>query len=159
MPKILYTVTLTEEERDILKDISNTGSRAAYVVKRALVLLAVDRGEHNKSPCRPESEIADMLQITRRTISHIKQKFVEEGFDASLERSPQPSRGSKYDGDFEAHLTALACSNPPEGCASWSLRLLADKVVELNYVESVSHETIRTFLKKANLNLGKRKNG
>jgi hypothetical protein len=91
-----------------------------------------------------------------RTIDRVKKKFVEEGFDASLERRPTTRiYERKTDGDVEAKLVSLCCSDPPKGFAKWSLRLLADKMVELNYVESISHVAVRTVLKKTNLSLGK----
>jgi hypothetical protein len=91
-----------------------------------------------------------------RTVDRVKKKFIEEGLEASLERRPT-SRiyGTKTDGDVEAKLVTLCCSEPPKGFAKWSLRLLADKMVELNYVESISHVTVRSVLKKTNLSLGK----
>ena len=88
-----------------------------------------------------------------------EKRFVEEGFEAALERKPAVPRTPHYDGDFQAHLTALACSKAPDGHACWSLRLLADKIVELRYADKISHETVRRLLKKANLNLGKSRNG
>jgi len=124
----------------------------------ALVLLAVDRGEHQTTK-QAERDIAGTLHISPCSINNLKRRFVEEGLDAALERKPMPSRGKRHDGDFEAHLTALACGNAPEGYARWSLRLLADRVVELQYTDKISHESIRQILKKTNLSLGKSKNG
>lgn len=96
-----------------------------------------------------------MLHITTKTVERLKQRFVEEGFDACLGRKPYPEVTKiKTDGDFEAHLLALSCSEAPEGYARWSLRMLADKMVELKYVGSVSHETVRQTLKKTKLNHG-----
>jgi len=97
-----------------------------------------------------------VLKVGMRTVDRVKKKFIEEGFEASLERRPT-SRiyESKTDGDVEAKLVTLCCSQPPKGFAKWSLRLLADKMVELNYVESISHVTVRSMLKKTNLSLGK----
>ena len=158
MPTILYKVTLSQEERDKLHEISHSGKRAARVVLIALVLLAVDRGDF-QTVKQSERDIAKTLHISPCTINNIKKRFVEEGFDATLERKPMPARGKKYDGDFEAHLIASACSKAPEGHARWSLRLLADRVIELNYTDKISHESIRQILKKTNLSLGKKKNG
>jgi transposase len=158
MPIISYKVTLTQKERDELHEISHNGKRAARLVLNALVFLAVDRGEH-QTVKQSERDIAETLHISPCSINNLKKRFVEEGLDAALERKPMPSRGKRHDGDFEAHLTALACSKAPEGHARWSLRLLADRVVELQYAEKISHETIRQILKKTNLNLGKSKNG
>lgn len=95
-----------------------------------------------------------------RTIDRIKKKFIEEGFEASLERRPTTRQYDRIaDGETEAHVIALSCSNPPKGYGKWSLRLLADKMVELNYVEDISYETVRRILKKTNLNRGRLKNG
>lgn len=159
MPKILYRVTLTEEERAELSAISRNGRRAVRTVLNALVLLAVDQGDFQDNSQKSEKEIAEVLNITQRSINHIKEKFVEKGLSVAIEREPMPARGKRYDGDFEAHLTALACSKAPEGYARWSLRLLADRVVELQYADKISHESIRQILKKTNLSLGKSKNG
>lgn len=159
MPEILYTVTLTQEERDYLHDLSHNGQRAAKTMLNALILLAVDRGEYQSQEKKSEKIIAETLNIGLRTINRLKKEFVEEGLEAALVRKPSPPRRIRYDGEAQAHLTALACSKAPEGHASWSLRLLADKMVELEYAENISHETVRQILKKANLNLGKRKNG
>ena len=159
MPRLLYTVTLTKEERELLHEITHRGKHAARTISSALVLLAVDHGPFQDKSRKSEIEIAETLNITDRYINKIKQRFVEEGFEAALERKPSPPRRIRYDGDAQAHLTALACSKAPDGYASWSLRLLADKMVELEYAENISHETVRRILKKTNLNLGKRKNG
>ena len=97
-----------------------------------------------------------MLKIGMRTIDRVKKRFFEEGLETVLERRPSSRNyDSKVDGDTEAKLVTLCCSNPPEGFAKWSLRLLADKMVELNYIESISHVTVRSVLKKTNLSLGK----
>jgi len=158
MPMVSYKVTLTERERNELHEISHNGKRAARVILNALVLLAVDRGEFQTTKSS-ERDIAETLHISPCSINNIKKRFVESGFDAALERKPMPSRGKKYDGDFEAHLTALACSKAPKGHARWSLRLLADRVIELQYADKISHESIRQILKKTNLSLGKSQNG
>ena len=105
-------------------------------------------------------EIARVLNISMRKIDRVKKRFVEEGFDAALDkRKTERVYEKKADGEFEAHLIALSCSDPPEGFARWSLRLLADKMVELNYIDSISHEAVRRVLKKTNLNLGNTKDG
>ena len=105
-------------------------------------------------------EIARVLNISMRKIDRVKKRFVEEGFDAALDkRKAERVYARKADGEFEARLIALSCSAPPEGFARWSLRLLADKMVELNYTDSISHEAVRRVLKKTNLNLGNTKDG
>ena len=158
MPTVTYKVTLTQEERDELHELSHNGKRAARVVLNALVLLAVDNGEY-RTEKQTERDIAATLHISPCSINNLKRRFVEEGLEAALERKPMPSRGKRHDGDFEAHLTALACSKAPEGHARWSLRLLADRVVELQYIDRISHETIRRILKKTNSNPGENRNG
>ena len=101
-----------------------------------------------------------VLNIGVRKIDHVKRRFVEYGLDIALNgQKGNRLYAKKADGDFEAHLVALSCSNPPEGFSRWSLRLLADKVVELDYIDTVSHETIRQVLKKTKLNLGSGKDG
>jgi transposase len=101
-------------------------------------------------------QISKVLKVGMRTIDRVKKKLVEEGFDAVLERrATKRNYETKVDGDIEAKLITLCCSEPPEGFAKWSLRLLADKMVELKYVQSISHVTVRSVLKKTNLNPGK----
>lgn len=105
-------------------------------------------------------QIARVLNISMKKIDRVKKRFVEEGFDIALNgRKGDRVYVKKTDGDFEAHLVALSCSDPPEGFARWSLRLLADKVVELNYIDSISHEAVRRILKKTNSSLGGKKDG
>jgi len=116
--------------------------------------LNCDEGEHSDKITN--EQISKVLKVGMRTIDRVKKKFIEEGFEAVLERRPS-SRvyEKKSDGDVEAKLITLCCSEPPKGFAKWSLRLLADKMVELKYVESISHVTVRSVLKKTNLSLGK----
>ena len=103
----------------------------------------------------PNDQIAQVLQINTKTVERLKQRFVEDGFEACMDRKPYPAKQKiKTDGDFEAHLIAISCSKAPSGHARWSLRMLADKMVELKYTEGISHETIRQVLKKTNLNRG-----
>lgn len=142
-----YKVTLTKEEIDELMDIINKGSHTSQKFRTAYILLNCDEGKFADKVTN--NEISRILKVGMRTIDRTKKKFVEEGFDAVLERRPtQREYERKADGDFEAHLIALCCSEPPKGFAKWSLRLLADKVVELKYAESISHETVRRVLKK-----------
>lgn len=156
-----YVVTLTQEERIYLTEISNNGKRAAKIVKYALALLSADKGEWQNNH-KTNEEIANFLQVTTRTIEHIKKKFVEQGLNDALgitQRLGRIGNNKKFDGEFEAHLIATCCGPAPKGHSGWTLRLLANKMVELNYVESISHESIRRILKKMNLNLGKKMNG
>ena len=150
-----YKVTLTKEERDQLTEMTRTGTHAAKKIIHALILLNVDRGPNN-----PENQINEdickILKIGMRTIDRVKKRFVEEGFEAALQMAPTTRVYDQLvDGDMEAHLVALACGEPPEGYARWSLRLLADKLVEQRIIDTISHETVRRTLKKTNLSLGK----
>jgi hypothetical protein len=154
-----FTVTLTQEERIELKQIASKGKHKSQKVINSLILLGCDEGTYQKTRSTNE-EISRVLKISMRKIDRVKNRFVVDGLDVAL-NGQKGSRvyAKKADGDFEAHLVALSCSDPPDGFARWSLRLLADKVVELNYIDAISHESIRRILKKTNLNLGKRKAG
>ena len=150
-----YKVTLTQEERDQLTEMTRTGTHAARKIIHALILLNVDRGPHTTERLINE-EISKVLKIGMRTIDRVKKRFVEEGLEAALKMAPTSRVYEKLvDGDMEAHLIALACGEPPKGFARWSLRLLADKLVELRYTDDISYETVRRTLKKTNLSLGK----
>lgn len=154
-----YVVTLTQEEREILSGLVAKGKHQSQKILNALILLDCDRGDYQENRSTNE-EIARVLNISMRKIDRVKKRFVEEGFDAALDkRKAERVYEKKADGDFEAHLVALSCSDPPEGFARWSLRLLADKVVELNYIDSISHEAVRRVLKKSNSSLGNKKDG
>ncbi len=143
-----YVVTLTEEEREMLDALASKGSHRSQKILNALVLLACDRGSFQSVRSRNE-EIARVLNVSMRKIDRVKKRFVEDGLDVTLNGTKgQRVYKKKADGDFEAHLIALSCSEPPEGYSRWSLRLLADRAVELRYIESVSHETVRRVLKK-----------
>lgn len=145
-----YKVTLTEEERLELQEIALKGTHRSQKVLNALILLNCDEGEFQKDRSINEV-VSSVLQVSMKKIDRVKKRFVEEGFDVAL-NGHKGSRvyARKADGDFEAHLVALSCSTPPEGFARWSLRLLADRVVELNYIDTISHETVRRVLKKRN---------
>jgi transposase len=154
-----YIVTLTEDEREILGNLVSKGKHRSQKILNALILLGCDAGEFQKSRSTNE-EITKVLNISMKKIDRVKKRFVEEGFDVALDgRKADRVYIKKADGDFEAHLIALSCSNPPQGFTRWSLRLLADKVVELEYIDSISHEAIRRVLKKTKLNLGNVKGG
>ena len=146
-------VTLTAAERGELRALTKKGKIAARKLRRAHVLLQAD--------ARVSAEVmAAALPMGMATVERIRKRFVEEGFDAAVYRKPVTNvHRRKMTGDEEAHLIALFCSQAPEGHERWTLRMLADKMVELDIVDSVSHETIRQTLKKMNLNRGKRKNG
>ena len=153
-----YTIKLTKSEVEGLKAIINKGSHTSQTFRVAYILLNCDEGKFSDKVTN--DQISTVLKVGMRTIDRVKKKFIEEGFEASLERRPT-SRvyEKKTDGDVEAKLITLCCSEPPKGYAKWSLRLLADKMVELNYVESISHVTVRSVLKKTNLSLGKQRAG
>jgi len=150
-----YKVTLTQDERAQLTEMTRTGTHTARKIIHALILLNVDRGSYNTEK-QINEDICKVLKIGMRTIDRVKKRFVEEGLDAALKMAPTSRVYDKLvDGDMEAHLIALACGEPPKGYARWSLRLLADKLVELRYAEDISYETVRRTLKKTNLSLGK----
>jgi transposase len=151
---VKYRVTLTHLERADLMSITKSGTHTSKKVIHALTLLNCDEGEFAEKVIN--EDIAKVLKIGMRTIDRLKKKFVEQGFEAALQNSPTTRvYERKADGDLEAHLVSLACSKAPEGFSKWSLRLLADKMVELKYVDDISYETVRRVLKKTNCNLGK----
>jgi transposase len=149
-----YTIKLTREEVDHLREIISKGVHSARTIRTAYILLNCDEGEYSEKITN--EQISQVLKVGMRTIDRVKRRFVEEGLEEALERRPT-SRvyERKADGELEAKLITLCCSDPPKGYAKWSLRLLADKLVELNYVESISHVSVRNLLKKTNLSLGK----
>ena len=154
-----FIVTLTEEEREHLAGITSKGKHRSQKLLNALTLLACDEGEHQKKRSKNE-EIARVLNTSMRKIDRVKKRFVIDGLDVALHgRKGSRVYDKKADGDFEAHLVALSCSSPPEGFSRWTLRLLAEKVVELDYIDNISHETVRRVLKKTNLSLGSEKGG
>ncbi len=144
-----YVVTLDEAERAELSEITTKGSHLSQKVINALILLNCDEGAFNE--CQMTGKvIAEILRISMRKVDRVKKRFVEEGLEAALggRQGRRPTYMRKADGVFEARLVALSCGEPPEGYAQWSLRLLADRVVELGYIDTVSHETVRRVLKK-----------
>lgn len=153
MPKKKYIVSLTAEEREYLEKLTTTGKTAAYKINHARVLLKADINQDGGG-CL-DQQIADALDISVSTIERVRQRFVERNLEEALNRQPQAQhKPRRLDGEQEAHLIAITCSTPPEGSARWTLRLLAQKLVELNEVESISHETVRQTLKKTNLSRG-----
>ena len=146
-----YVVTLTDDERQALKTLISAGKGAARRLAHARILLKADRG-HDKSVREPtDDEIAEAVEVSRLTVERVRKRFVEEGLGSALNpRHPEKPREHKLDGCKEAQLIALACSAPPEGQVRWTLRLLAGKMVELEYVDSLSYETVRQTLKKTN---------
>lgn len=154
-----YIVTLTKDERETLDTLISKGKHRSQKILNALILLGCDEGEYQVSHSTNE-EMSRILSISMRKIDRVKKRFIEDGFDIALNgRKGSRIYAKKVDGDFEAHLVAVSCSEPPEGFARWSLRLLADKVVELEYIDSISHETVRRILKKTNSNPGSERDG
>lgn len=154
-----YIVTLTETERKSLCDIVQRGSHKSRKVLNALILLNCDQGAFQDRRNKNE-DVASVLKIGMRKIDRIKKQFVQEGMEVALNgRKSQQVYKKKIDGEIEAHLLALSCGKPPEGYARWSLRLLADKAVELHYIDSISYETVRRTLKKTKLSLGEKSDG
>ena len=143
-----YKVTLTQQQRNQLTEITRTGTHSAREITHALILLDVDRGSFNDK-IQTNAQISRALKISERTIDRVKKQFVGHGLEPALKRKPTSRVYQRViDGQAEAHIIALSCSDPPEGYARWSMRLLADKAVELQIVESVSFETVYRTLKK-----------
>jgi transposase len=158
MQMIRYTIKLTKDEVDELMVIINKGSHTSQTFRFAYILLNCDEGEFSDNVTN--EQISKVLKVGMRTIDRVKKKFIEEGFEAVLERRPTTRiYEKKVDDDMEAKLVTLCCSEPPKGFAKWSLRMLANKMVELNYVENISYVTVRSILKKTNFNPGKSKVG
>lgn len=154
-----YKVALEKEEREKLEGIVLKGSHRSQKVLNALVLLNCDRGAFQTRSMKNE-DVAAVLGISMRKIDRVKKRFVEEGLETALTgRKGERVYERKADGDFEAHIVALSCTDPPEGYARWSLRLLADRAVELSYIDGISYETIRRLLKKRNEALEKARMG
>ena len=154
-----YKVTLENAEREQMEQITRRGNHNSQKVVNALILLNCDEGDFQDNLMRNE-DIASILKISTRKIERVKKRFIEEGLEVALNgRKGERVYKKKADGDFEAHLVALSCSPPPEGFSRWSLRLLADQVVALEYIDSVSYETIRRVLKKRNQALEKTRMG
>ena len=148
MPLIRYKVTLNEQERAMLQEIATRGKHSSQKVLNALILLNCDQGPFQEHKLTAE-RIAGALPVSMKKVDRVKRRFVEDGLEAALDkRQAQRQYLKKADGDFEAHLVALSCGKPPQGQVRWTLRLLADKMVELEYVGTVSYETVRRVLKK-----------
>jgi len=149
-----YKVTMTAEERDFLQELIAAGKAAAKKLTHARILLKADAAPGG--PAWTDARIAEALEVHVNTVERLRERFVEQGLAAALGRKRQdrPSRERTLDGKAEAHLIALACSEPPQGRARWTLRLLADKLVELEIVDTVSTETVRRVLKKTNSSRG-----
>lgn len=148
-----YIVKLTPEERQLLERLTKKGKAPAYKINHARILLKADTNQLDGGWIDEAISIA--LDISISTIERVRRLFVEQGIEAALTRAtPSNSRARKLDGEQEAHLIAIACSQPPSGQARWTLRLLASHMVSLEIVDDISHETVRQTLKKTSLNLG-----
>lgn len=155
---VRYTIKLTEVEVEELSAIISKGAHSTHTFRNAYILLNCDEGAYGHRV--GNEQLAKMLRVNSRTIERVKKRFCEEGWEAVLQRKASSrTYNRKVDGEVEAHLVQLCCSEPPKGRARWTLRLLADKMVELKYVESLSYVTVREVLKKMNLNLGKSRSG
>jgi transposase len=148
-----YHVTLTDDERSMLRDLLSAGKAPARTLTHARILLKAD--ESRDGPAWSDEAIRKAFDVGLSTVARVRERFVEAGLEAALERhKPRRDYGHLVDGECEAHLVALACSAPPAGHQRWTLRLLADKLVEREYIDSIWHETVRQVLKKTNSSLG-----
>ena len=149
MPMIKYRVILSDKERSKLAGIITKGTASAKSIMHAHVLLAADEGKGRK---RSEKEIASLFLVNPQTVHTIRKTYATEGLDAAIGRKKRqtPPIQPKITGDVEAKIIALSCSEPPEGRSKWTVRLLADKVVELQIIDSISHESVFRLLKKTN---------
>jgi len=149
-----YIVRLSDEQRQALKHLISSGMAPARKIMHAQILLKADSSE--AGPKWGDQQISETFAVGTATVERVRKRFVEQGIEEALNRRPQPPRPEKriLNGREEAHLIALSCSEKPDGYAHWSVRLLAHKMVELQYVEQVSRETLRLTLKKMNSNRG-----
>ena len=147
MPSVKYIIELTDKDRKTLKDIVAKGTSPAKSILRANILLASDK---NNKKHMTVAEIAEAYHTTPTTVQNVRTSYANNGLEATINRKKRvtPPVPPKVTGDVEAHIIALACSDPPEGYRKWTLRLLAEKCVELNYAESLSHVTVSRVLKK-----------
>ena len=153
MPAKLYRVKLTEEEQAELTAIVNKGKGSARRITRSRILLLAD--ENRSDGGLKDADVVKALGVHQRTVERTREKCIEFGIEAALNhKRPQQKREKILDGEAEARLVQLACSEAPDGHERWSLQMLADKLIELEIVETVSRETVRTRLKKMNLSLG-----
>ena len=148
MPKIKYHVRLKKKERAKLLDIVSKGTTSAKGIMHANVLLSAD--ENSFEPHKSEVEIANLFHVNQQTVHSIRQRYSKGGLEAAISRKKRatPPVEPKITGEVEAKIIALSCGSPPQGRSRWSLRLLADKAVELQYIDSISHEAVGRLLKK-----------
>lgn len=152
MPAAKYIVDLAQEEREQLLQLIRKGTSRARKLARARILLKADEG-------LGDEQVAQALHVGSATVGRVRQRFVEEGLESALTERPRPGQRLKLNGKEEAHLIAVACSDPPKGHSRWTLRLLADKAVELGLADSIARETVRQVLKRGTLNPGRRSSG
>jgi len=141
MPRKKYHINLSAEEQQQLSDLTSKGTVKARKLKRAMILLKADEG-------LTDAQIMAAINVSRPCVERVRKRFVEGGLERALNEDPRPGQRRKLDGRGEALLIATACSQAPQGHDHWTMRLLADKLVELRVVESISHETVRLTLKK-----------
>ena len=146
MGKKKYVVKLTKKQQKKLRHLTRKGEAKARQLTRARVLLLTD--ENRKKGAKSDEQICDILDVSHATVHRIRRQFVQEGLPAALDEKPRSGRPNLFSGRDAAAITALACTDPPEGHARWSMRLIADKAVQLEYVESISHQTVFNILKK-----------
>lgn len=147
-----WVVELSQEERKELEVLIQKGKVAGYKIKHAQLLLKADEGD--QGPSWTDVQIAQAYDVCESTVRNLRKRLVEKGLEAALDREKRPRPPRKMDGEAEACLLALACSEPPSGYSRWSVRLLADRMVELEIVDSLSHMTVQRVMKKTNLNRG-----
>lgn len=153
-----YKVVLSSDERKMLLNLINQGKANKEKLNRARILLKADCGEEGEH--WGDEQIAEAFYVSKMTVDRTRKSLVEEGLEATLNRKPHnDTRQRIIQGEEEAYLVALTCGEPPAGQSRWTLRLLADEMIKLEYVDTISHETVRTALKKTNLSLGSEKNG
>jgi transposase len=150
--KTIFVVKLTEEDREYLNQFIRHGTASARSLARARVLLMANEGYSNK-------EIVEILKISRPTVNQIRKRYCQEGLDSAINEKPRSGAPPKIDGTIEAQVTLLACSEPPKGRSDWTLQLLADKLVELEAIDSISAMSIQRILKKAKPSPGRRFDG
>jgi Homeodomain-like domain len=148
-----YSVTLSDQQREHLEKLISSGTAPVRMITHARILLKSDNG--TGAPNWSYADICTAFDVSEMTVAHVRRTFAEQGFDAALSRKkPDRIYEHRLDGEAEAHLIALVCAEPPKGRGHWALRLLAEKMVKLDYVETVSHETVRQVLKKTNSSRG-----
>lgn len=157
MGKKLYHIDLSISEKNQLEEIVQRRKSTSEAVKRSLILLSANRGG---SKGWTDIKISSEYKVNVRTVERLRERFVLHGLDIALRGLPRPNTDKiKFDGAVEARLLSLRCSSPPEGYSSWTLSLLADKLVKLEVVDSISQESVNRILKKTKLSLGRLKNG